>query len=398
MNYKHISIVFKKELRDILRDKRTWLAGVLIPVLIFPLMFYLMGMGRAKMENNLQMDIPIAIVSNGQDADIIDYINTTEGIIVLNPSDPYMSLEQGEVKAILVLDQDFEEKINNQIPAEVTLMYDEISTESAMASSMVEMAVRAYSEEIMVARLAELGIRPEILQPTWVTRQAYVPEGQESKGGGDTLMIITFLLPFLLMLYPVVGGMPAAIDLGAGEKERLSLEPLLSTGADRMSILIGKYLTILLASVVGVITSIAGLVAASKITPDMVPMGLRISPLSILILVGISLLMAMMLSGVMLTISMFAKSYKEAGTYLSPITIVLMVPAYLTMFMDLRSLSTRLFFIPLLNAVLLMKEVLVDIINPLHILITFSMSLLLVVLSLAFTKYMFSKESVIFRS
>ncbi len=398
MNYKHISIVFKKELKDIFRDKRTWIAGVLIPVLVFPLMFYLMGIGKTKMESNLQNDIHIAIEAKGQEAEIIGFIEEMEGIIVMKPEDPYLALENGEVKTVLVLGDNFQENIVNEKPAEIKLMYDEVSSESSMASSVVENAIRAYSEGVTLTRLSKLGITPEVLQPTVISWEAYVPEGQESKGDGAVLMMMTFLLPFLLMLYPVVGGMPAAIDLGSGEKERLSLEPLLSTGADRLSILIGKYLTILLASVIGVVTSLGGLVAASKISPEMMPMGFKISPLALTILISISLLIAMMLSGIMLSISVFAKSYKEAGTYLSPITIILMIPAYLTMFMDLKRLSTPLFFVPLLNAVLLMKEVLVDIINPLHIAITFSMCIALVVASLAFTKYMFSKESVIFRS
>ncbi|MBM7615332.1 ABC transporter permease [Alkaliphilus hydrothermalis] len=398
MNYKHIAIVLKKELKDIFRDKRTWLAGVLIPVMVFPLMFYLMGMGRSKMENNLKQDIPIAIEAQGEESQLISYIKNAEGLKVMKVEDAYESLKAGEIKTIIHLEEGFEEKIKGQIPANVKLIYDEVSSESTMATATVQNVIMGYTEGVRLGRLAELGIDPQKLQPTIINREAYVPEGEESKGGGEALMLLTFLLPFLLMLYPVIGGMPAAIDLGAGEKERLSLEPLLSTGADRLSILVGKYLTILLASVIGVITSLAGLVVSAKMNPDMMPMELSISPISILILVGVSMLIAMMLSGVMLAISVFAKSYKEAGTYLSPITIVLMVPAYLTMFMDLRTISTNLFFIPILNAVLLMKEVLVDIINPVHIAITFSMSFALVVASLLFTKYMFNKESVIFRS
>jgi sodium transport system permease protein len=212
------------------------------------------------------------------------------------------------------------------------------------------------------------------------------------------MMLLTFLLPFLLMLYPAVGGMPAAIDLGAGEKERMSLEPLLSTGAGRMSILLGKYFTILIASIIGVITSLSGLLLASRFNTVLLPAEISISPASMLILIGISLMMALMLSGIMLSISIFAKSSKEAGTYLSPITLLLMIPTYLTMFMDIRTIPNALFFVPLLNTVLLMKEVLVDIINPTHIAITFTFSFLLVILSLMLARFMFNRESAIFRS
>lgn len=398
MNKRHVWIVFKKEVKDIFRDRRTWIASVLIPMLVFPLLFFFMNMGMKNMEKNMEKDIPIYIETPNQEMDIIHYLNNSQGIQVVEEEKPYESLQEGKLKLILVINEDFQEKIEKEQPASLKIIFDEVSNESSMAASMIENKINAYSEKIRFQRLEKLGINPEILQPMIITREAYVPEGEEAKGDQGALFMITFLLPFLLMLYPVVGGMPAAIDLGSGEKERMSLEPLLSTGAGRLSILTGKYLAILLASIIGTITSLMGVVAASKIAPDAIPLGVRISPLSIFILVATSLGIAMILSGLMLSISVFARSYKEAGTYLSPVTIVLMVPVYLTMFMDIRTLSTSLFFIPLLNSVLVMKEALVGIINPLHIILTFSISIILVVLSLFFTRFMFNKESVIFRS
>ena len=398
MNSKHIGLVFKKEVKDIFRDKRTWIASVLIPMLIFPLLFFFMNMGVSKIEKNLQNDIVVFIETNEQEADIIQYLKSGVGLKVVDVDNPYEALQKGDIKAIIQIGENFQSKINEKVPGDIKIIFDEVSNESSMATSIVEGIINKYSEEVRLERLADIGVDPKILQPTIINREAYVPEGQESKGDATALMMITFLLPFFLMMYPVVGGMPAAIDLGAGEKERMSLEPLLASGADRLSILTGKYLTVLLASVLGTITSLIGVLAAAKIAPNVMPLEVRISPLPMLILVVTSLLIAMMLSGLMLSISVFAKSYKEAGTYLSPVTIVLMVPAYLTMFMDIRTLPNSMFFVPLLNAVLLMKEVLVDIINPLHIATTFGISILLVVASLLFMKYMFNKESVIFRS
>ncbi|SCZ05589.1 ABC transporter permease [Alkaliphilus peptidifermentans] len=396
MNFRHVWVVFKKELKDIFRDKRTWIASVLIPVMVFPLMFLFMDMGRSKLERNLQEDISV-VIALGEATELADHIRSASGLKVINEVEPIAALQAGKIKAIIEIEENFQEKLHQQIPGEVKIIFDEVSSESSMSVSIVERVIYDFSEMVRLERLKDLDINPDRLQPTAITIQAFVPEGKESTGGME-LMLISFLLPFLLMMYPVIGGMPAAIDLGAGEKERMSLEPLLSTSADRLSILAGKYLTILLASIIGVVTSLIGIFAAATISPDMLPIGVRISPISMIILIGTSLSIAMILSGIMLSISVFAKSYKEAGTYLSPITILLMAPAYLTMFMDVRTLSDVMFFVPLLNSILLMKEVLVDIINPLHIITTFGISLVLVVLALLLTKYMFNKESVIFRS
>ncbi len=398
MNSRHIWIVFKKEVKDIFRDRRTWIASVLIPMLVFPLIFFFMGLGINKMEKNMQNDIFVFIETNNQNADIVNYLKGGVGLQTADVENPYEALEKGHIKAIIKVEDKFQDKIDEEVPAELKIIYDEVSSESSMAASIIEGIINRYSEEVRLERLSGMGIDPSILQPTIIAREAYIPEGQESKGDSEVLMMLTFMLPFFLMIYPVVGGMPAAIDLGAGEKERMSLEPLLSTGAGRLSILTGKYLTVFVASIIGTITSLIGVFASSKISPEMMPLDINISPVSMLILIMTSLFIAMILSGLMLSISVFAKSYKEAGTYLSPITVVLMVPAYFTMFMDIRTLSNNMFLVPLLNSVLLMKEALVDIINPLHIALTFGTSIILVVASLVFTKYMFSKESVIFRS
>jgi len=74
MNSKHIWIVFKKEVKDIFRDKRTWIASILIPMLIFPILFFFMNMGVSKMEKNLQNDIAVFIKTNNQDTDIVKYL------------------------------------------------------------------------------------------------------------------------------------------------------------------------------------------------------------------------------------------------------------------------------------------------------------------------------------
>ncbi len=398
MKIKHVFLVFRKEIKDIFRDRRTWVASILIPLLILPLLFFLMGRGISKMEKGLQDDIAVFIETDKQDADIIDYLKSGVGLKVVDVDNPPKALEKGDIRAIIRIEENFQAKMDKQIPAQVKIIFDEVSNESGMAASAIEGIINGYSEEVRLERLAHMGIDPTILQPTIIEREAYVPEGQESKGDSSVLMMLTFMLPFLLMVYPVVGGMPAAIDLGAGEKERMSLEPLLATGAGRFSILAGKYLTVLLASAIGTVLSLVSIFVSFKITPEIIPLDIHISPLSTVILIITSSFIAMMLSGLMLSISVFARSYKEAGTYLGPVTIILMIPVYLTMFMDIRTLSNKMFFIPLLNSVLLMKEVLVDIINPLHIVLTFGTSAVLVIASLLLMRYMFGKESVVFRS
>ncbi len=125
-------------------------------------------------------------------------------------------------------------------------------------------------------------------------------------------------------------------------------------------------------------------------------MNLSLSQIGLIIIV--TLLVAMIVSAIMLSLSIFARSHKEAGTYLSPLVIIIMLPNYIVMFTDIRTISTEWFFVPVLNSILLIKEILFGIVNPLHIFITVAVSILLVVASIFGAKYVFNKESIIFRS
>jgi len=396
MKFNHVWIVFKKELLDLRRDKKTWIASVLIPILMIPLMFFLMGIGIGRMDEVIEKATPVAIETN-EEADVVKFLREHPGLKIVEPENARESLIEGEIRAIIVISDSFQEDIENQVTANIKVLFDEVSNDSSVSAGKVRSIVGEYSEKVRFKRLTALGINPEILQPTLVTREAYIPEGAEEQGA-ESMFMLSFMLPMFLLMYTVTGGMPVAIDLGSGEKERMSLEPLLSTNANRLSILTGKYLTILLAATIGVVTSLFGLTIAGKVANEVMPLEMNLSLSQIGLIIVVTLLVAMIVSAIMLSLSIFARSYKEAGTYLSPLVIIIMLPNYIVMFTDVRTISTEWFFVPVLNSILLIKEILFGIINPLHIFITVAVSVLLVVASIFGAKYVFNKESIIFRS
>lgn len=396
MKFNHVWIVFKKELIDLRRDKKTWIASVLIPILMIPLMFFLMGIGIGRMDEVIEKATPVAIETN-EEADVVKFLREHPGLKIVEPENARESLIEGEIRAIIVISDSFQEDIENQVTANIKVLFDEVSNDSSVSAGKVRSIVGEYSEKVRFKRLTALGINPEILQPILVTREAYIPEGAEEQGA-ESMFMLSFMLPMFLLMYTVTGGMPVAIDLGSGEKERMSLEPLLSTNANRLSILTGKYLTILLAATIGVVTSLFGLTIAGKVANEVMPLEMNLSLSQIGLIIVVTLLVAMIVSAIMLSLSIFARSYKEAGTYLSPLVIIIMLPNYIVMFTDVRTISTEWFFVPVLNSILLIKEILFGIINPLHIFITVAVSVLLVVASIFGAKYVFNKESIIFRS
>ncbi|MBN4051018.1 ABC transporter permease, partial [bacterium AH-315-L21] len=291
MNFNHVWIVFKKELLDLRRDKKTWIASVLIPILMIPLMFFLMGLGIGRIDQVIEEATPVAIESK-EEADVVKFLRKHPGFKVLEMQDTRKALIEGEIMAIIVVSENFQNNIEKQVAGNIKVLFDEVSSDSRASASKVRNIIEDYSESVMLKRLTALGINPDILQPVLITREAYIPEGANEKGV-ESMFMLSFMLPMFLLMYTVTGGMPVAIDLGSGEKERMSLEPLLSTNANRLSILAGKYLTILLAAAVGVLTSLFGLTIAGKVAGEVMPLEINLSLLQIGLIVVVTLLVAM---------------------------------------------------------------------------------------------------------
>ncbi|GIW48877.1 MAG: hypothetical protein KatS3mg079_353 [Caloramator sp.] len=207
------------------------------------------------------------------------------------------------------------------------------------------------------------------------------------------------LLPLYLIIYAITGPMAAAVDLGAGEKERGTLEPLLTTQASRMQLLFGKLFAITVMGIIGTTSSLTGLYIAFKYSMDfMGDVGLNIS-IGSLILIGVTaIILNMIFAAVELAVSIYARSFKEAQTYLSPVTIIGMIVAYGTYMMDVKSASTMMFNIPLANISLIIKEFIIGVYNPIHIAITFIWALVYIIAAILFARYMFSREEVVFRT
>jgi sodium transport system permease protein len=207
------------------------------------------------------------------------------------------------------------------------------------------------------------------------------------------------MLPLLLIIYSVTGPIAPATDLGAGEKERGTLEPLLTTQAGRLSLLWGKFLAITIMGALTTAASLIGLFIAMSQKNSIFSGATVQLPLKAILLIGlVSVLITMVFGALELAISIYARSFKEAQTYLSPLVIVAFVPAYGTYMLDAKTLDSIYFHIPLANASCLIKEFIAGIYNVQHMFITFGWIAVYVLISILFARYMFSREEVIFRT
>jgi len=261
----------------------------------------------------------------------------------------------------------------------------------------VNVLIGKYTQNIVAERLSKRNINPEILNPVQIETKMSVKESE-----GNSKFMLSLLLPLMLFVYSVTGPMGAAVDLGAGEKERGTLEPLLTTRADRLSLLWGKFLAITVVGLMTTVASIGGLLIAMNQKGGMFKggsgSGIGMSITSLLLIGLVAILVTMVFGALELSISIYARSFKEAQTYVTPLMIIGLIPAYATYMLDAKNIELFYFNIPLANAVCLMKEFIAGIYNYTHIGITLGWMLVYIVVSIIFARYMFSKEEVVFRT
>ena len=390
-------IVFKKEITDLFRDRKAFLSAVILPIFLLPVMMLILGSSAASNTNVVKQGIRIAIVGE-QNSSLENVLKQDSNIQIIKTDNPEQSLQNEQIYLYLNVPQNFDANIKNKDgSAKVNIYFDNTSQKSQIALAQIEGIINEYNEAEVGGRLKSLGVSESLLTPVSVNA---IGVGIKSEKEAHALQLVAMLLPMFVLVYAAQGGAAAATDLAAGEKERGSLEPLLSTSASRASILMGKLMAI---TVMGILSTLSGFIGliVSMIVPNSLLMtegGIVLQPEAIVIIAILAILITLSFSALQLAISVYAKSFKEAQTYLGFLTFAPMIISYGTMYMDASGMGAFLYNIPILNAVLVMKEAIFGIYDPMHLILTFVWSVIYIVLALVLARYMFNREEALFRS
>lgn len=391
MKTNYTGIVFKKEIIDILRDKKTLFTSILLPLVIFPIIALAMGMGMSDMIDDESKPVPVAITGN-MSGDFYKYLSSNKELEIKAVENADQALEKLSIYAIINIPDNFEKQVGSTQKADLKIAYDQTSQKSMSGLSRVKGVVEAYSKEVIHTRLKALGIDNNILE---VVQVDAVGVGSEENGIG--VMLMGMLVPMLLAIWAATGCIAPATDLGAGEKERQTLEPLLTTQATRSSIVMGKYFAVLVAGMLATVASIIGFIIAAQLNP-MLFGSMSMGPVTFIVIAAAAIGLTMTFAAIELAISFYARNFKEAQTYLAPITMIVLVPAYLTMYTDAKLVPSYHFHIPIMNTIGLIKEAVASIYNPMHIAIVLGWTLAYMFLAILFVVKLFKSEKVIFRN
>ncbi|MFH1207579.1 MAG: ABC transporter permease [Patescibacteria group bacterium] len=392
---REILTVWKKEIVDTLRDRRTLFTAVIMPILFMPLIM----VGSFKLQESQQKSAEtqvaqVAVSDQAAAPALVEFLRKQDKIEIREaPADFKEKIVKGELQTYLEIPNNFTTLVASGQPVFVDLFARSIDQKSINAAQRVEAAVALFGESIAADRLGEVGVNPSILHSVVVHRQDIASE--QERGG----YFLGFLLPMFLVLFSIIGGMYVAIDVSAGEKERKTLEALLVTPLSRLRIVTGKFLAVATTSIVSVVLSVASMYSAFKLWPPDFGevIAFNITPTTALLMLGVGIILSVMFAALLLAVAIFAKSFKEAQNYITPFYLLAVLPVSIFSSIPGFKPPLALFFIPSVNAVFLFKENLMGEFIASHIIITAASTILAAAAAIYIATRIFSRESVLFR-
>lgn len=409
MSAKNIFTVYRKELRDLLRDRRTLMSMILIPTLLMPGLTLTTVFVVKNVITKARATAPLVMMIGGEHSPNVRAALTEGGRIHMVPAaaDWKQRIVEKRVRAAIELPDRFDEMIEHGEPAKVTIYDYEGEVRSGIAVSELRNRFSTYRDHVIDARLEHHGLTRAVVTPFEVKTENIAPP---EKVGGN---MFGGMIPYFFLLLSFTGAMYPAMDLTAGEKERGTLETILCSPVARVDLVLGKFLMVLTASLATVACSLASTIgtllvigagwgarAATAVAATAGPFGgaiPSIDPLGMLAVVGMVIPMAVLFSAVQFTLALFAKSFKEAQSYVSPLIIVIILPAVIGMLPGVE-LNARLALVPILNVSLVSKELVSGVWHWNYIVLIFGSTCIYAVGALALAVRMFNREDVLFRT
>ena len=419
MTYKNAMIVFKKELKDFFRDKRTIITTVLVPLLMFPLLYSVIGGQISSTTDQLSKSVTIGVDSNTSNEAIEllenNIFNTASRFSIEKVDDFQKAIDDENIAVGLQFNEkDFLAAIKESKPFKLNIIYDNNKLVSSSALSVVQTMIDNYNTTVANAKLKELGLSEQDIKPaqTSITTidEYIVSIGGTASSTGGANTFLAMMLPLLLGIMVPISTIAAATDLFAGEKERGTLEPLLSTKAGRSSVLLGKYFAVIVLGIISITAYISGFIIAMQMNPSImggfssgadgggILSGLSISLGVGLMVIALILLLSMTSTAIQVALSTWSKSVKEAGSYMSFMSIAVMIPAYATMMLQPGDVKEYMMLIPLYNVIASIKLALGGITNIKLYAIAIASSVVFLMIILVVVLKMLKKESVLFRN
>jgi len=394
-----IKQIAKKEIVEFSRDWRTIIAIIVIPLLMFPLLFILFPVLLQSEAAELQsLELDLTIQTDNMPNNLSEIINqssiqiTYEELPVLDdlsqPGGDLEKLRDGTVDAILRISQ--EEDIWYY-----SILHMSTSEQSREAKSRLLHDLNEWENNEIAARIESGGLDVNsTLNPLrW---DGDISQADVATDGEQAGMVLSMFIPLVLAVWTFSSAIQPSIDMTAGERERGTLEALLSLPCTRLELLFGKWLAVATITGIGVLLQIFGLLFAIGYLASSSILGVpELSTLTIILIVGAIMLFAVMVVAIELALAMRSHSVKEAGSILGPAIMLIIFPALFIQVINLDGIESFWFAIPVVNILLALRELLMNRIIPSHILIWVVTSLLYAIMAAKYASNQFKREDIV---
>jgi sodium transport system permease protein len=349
-----LTTVFRKEVRENLRDRRALFNSLLLGPLLFPVLFVgLMWFLDSAEQERAEKTLELPVVGAQFAPSLIRFLEQQGAVIQPNPENPEDMVRNQEVPVVIRILPEFAENWEQGIPAPIEVISDISRQESNVPIRRVKRLLLGYGQQIGSLRLQLRGVAPQLASPIMLK------DVDLSTPKSRAILAIIFL-PYVLMITAFTGATHLAMDTTAGEKERKSLEPLLINPVPRWQIMTGKMLT----TTVFAMASLTLTLVAFRIVLPLMPVGafgmdltLGLSTL-LKILVVISPV-AILAAALLTLLAAFAKSYREAQSYMGLVILIPMIPSLIFMANPVKAESWMM-NVPLFSQNMLIGEIIRD--------------------------------------
>jgi sodium transport system permease protein len=407
MSWHTVGTIYAKELRDSVRDRRTLISMIIIPTVVMPALIFGVGQAASTIVTKARAEVPRVMVLGGLDSPGVRAELEQGGKFRVKTATPDWKalISDKKVRAVVEIPDGFERGLAAGDAPAVKVYDYEGELKSGLAADQLEAFFAKLRTRATAKILADRGLPATLARPFEIQRKNVAPP---EKVGGN---LLGGIVPYFVIMLCLIGSMYPAMDITAGEKERGTMETLLCSPAARTDIVLGKFLMVLTGGLSAVVFSLLsfGLTllllghsmgAAAGPAANALAAGVdlpTIDPVGVLGVLAMVLPVAVLFSAIVFTVSLFAKSQKEAQSYLTPFIFAVIIPSIVALLPGIE-LNLGLALIPVVNISLVCKEMLSGVWHWDYIAVIFGSTALYATAALAIADRMFRREDVIFRT
>ncbi len=394
MRFNIISTIFKKEIKEILRDKKMIYLIILMPFFLYPIMLSVMGNIQVSQQEKMSAQkIALWMSPQSEGSPVFQLLSKDSSLNIELRDFEAEDLKGTEKTMGIIVAATYQQQLDAGLSTPVQLLWDQSQDILSFRSRSIKAQLDILNKQYTFDRLAQKELTPEFIQPFVVQSVDLSPQ----EGGNH---LLTSMIPIMIFFFIVLGCFQIAIDITAGEKERNTLQTLYTSTATTKEIIGGKFFALVSVGLTSATMNLTSLLVAMRLQAyilgkaDAGTMALSLSPIAIIWVIVLVFLATLFIGAFIMAIVLLANTYKEAQSYNAPVMMVILMPAMMA-FMPGLELNMDTVFIPMLNTTLALISLLKGSFDLTMLLIVTVANILYGGLALYLASFTFSNENVI---